>query len=157
MLSWGGVAGWWGGGVGGGCVFFFFQAEDGIRDVRTWLEFRRVLFRSLENDCDFDWTLQIANYLRCKINANSSNSFQLLTERENISKAFSAITANRNRRICFFSCDHFSSLQYEMQISRIPNLSNTRAPHPICTSLLHAYVSLRLTLVSLVTFLGDTH
>ena len=26
--------------------FFFFQAEDGIRDVRTWLEFRRVLFRS---------------------------------------------------------------------------------------------------------------
>ena len=27
--------------------FFFFQAEDGIRDVRTWLEFRRVLFRSL--------------------------------------------------------------------------------------------------------------
>ena len=32
------------------CVFsffFFFQAEDGIRDVRTWLEFRRVLFRSL--------------------------------------------------------------------------------------------------------------
>ena len=30
------------------CVFvFFFQAEDGIRDVRTWLEFRRVLFRSV--------------------------------------------------------------------------------------------------------------
>ena len=27
-------------------LFFFFQAEDGIRDVRTWLEFRRVLFRS---------------------------------------------------------------------------------------------------------------
>ena len=27
--------------------FFFFQAEDGIRDVRTWLEFRRVLFRSV--------------------------------------------------------------------------------------------------------------
>ena len=26
---------------------FFFQAEDGIRDVRTGLEFRRVLFRSL--------------------------------------------------------------------------------------------------------------
>ena len=25
---------------------FFFQAEDGIRDVRTCLEFRRVLFRS---------------------------------------------------------------------------------------------------------------
>ena len=33
---------WWGGGGWG----FFFQAEDGIRDVRTWLEFRRVLFRS---------------------------------------------------------------------------------------------------------------
>ena len=29
--------------------FFFFQAEDGIRDVRTWLEFRRVLFRSKES------------------------------------------------------------------------------------------------------------
>ena len=29
------------------CCCFFFQAEDGIRDVRTWLEFRRVLFRSL--------------------------------------------------------------------------------------------------------------
>ena len=28
-------------------VTFFFQAEDGIRDVRTWLEFRRVLFRLL--------------------------------------------------------------------------------------------------------------
>ena len=28
--------------------FFFFQAEDGIRDVRTWLEFRRVLFRSIQ-------------------------------------------------------------------------------------------------------------
>ena len=27
-------------------VFFFFQAEDGIRDRFTWLEFRRVLFRS---------------------------------------------------------------------------------------------------------------
>ena len=26
--------------------FFFFQAEDGIRDRFTWLEFRRVLFRS---------------------------------------------------------------------------------------------------------------
>ena len=26
--------------------FFFFQAEDGIRDKATWLEFRRVLFRS---------------------------------------------------------------------------------------------------------------
>ena len=25
---------------------FFFQAEDGIRDRFTWLEFRRVLFRS---------------------------------------------------------------------------------------------------------------
>src|ERR1043166_3904358 len=25
---------------------FFFQAEDGIRDSETWLEFRRVLFRS---------------------------------------------------------------------------------------------------------------
>ena len=33
-------------GVGGGGGGFFFQAEDGIRDVRTWLEFRRVLFRS---------------------------------------------------------------------------------------------------------------
>ena len=28
-------------------VFFFFQAEDGIRDRDGWLEFRRVLFRSL--------------------------------------------------------------------------------------------------------------
>ena len=27
-------------------LFFFFQAEDGIRDRFTWLEFRRVLFRS---------------------------------------------------------------------------------------------------------------
>ena len=27
-------------------LFFFFQAEDGIRDKETWLEFRRVLFRS---------------------------------------------------------------------------------------------------------------
>src|ERR1043165_10045746 len=27
-------------------VFFFFQAEDGIREKATWLEFRRVLFRS---------------------------------------------------------------------------------------------------------------
>ena len=27
--------------------FFFFQAEDGIRDRDGWLEFRRVLFRSL--------------------------------------------------------------------------------------------------------------
>src|SRR5213592_5157269 len=27
--------------------FFFFQAEDGIRDNVAWLEFRRVLFRSL--------------------------------------------------------------------------------------------------------------
>ena len=27
-------------------VAFFFQAEDGIRDRFTWLEFRRVLFRS---------------------------------------------------------------------------------------------------------------
>ena len=27
--------------------FFFFQAEDGIRDISVWLEFRRVLFRSL--------------------------------------------------------------------------------------------------------------
>ena len=26
--------------------FFFFQAEDGIRDISVWLEFRRVLFRS---------------------------------------------------------------------------------------------------------------
>ena len=31
--------------------FFFFQAEDGIRDVRTWLEFRRVLFRSILDIC----------------------------------------------------------------------------------------------------------
>ena len=31
-------------------LFFFFQAEDGIRDVRTWLEFRRVLFRSTCSD-----------------------------------------------------------------------------------------------------------
>ena len=28
---------------------FFFQAEDGIRDKGMWLEFRRVLFRSLED------------------------------------------------------------------------------------------------------------
>ena len=34
------------GGGGGGVVVFFFQAEDGIRDRFTWLEFRRVLFRS---------------------------------------------------------------------------------------------------------------
>ena len=27
-------------------IFFFFQAEDGIRDISVWLEFRRVLFRS---------------------------------------------------------------------------------------------------------------
>ena len=27
--------------------YFFFQAEDGIRDYDMWLEFRRVLFRSL--------------------------------------------------------------------------------------------------------------
>ena len=27
-------------------LFFFFQAEDGIRDMSVWLEFRRVLFRS---------------------------------------------------------------------------------------------------------------
>ena len=29
--------------------FFFFQAEDGIRDLEVWLEFRRVLFRSLHS------------------------------------------------------------------------------------------------------------
>src|ERR1043166_2548460 len=28
-------------------LFFFFQAEDGIRDSETLLEFRRVLFRSV--------------------------------------------------------------------------------------------------------------
>ena len=28
-------------------LYFFFQAEDGIRDKGMWLEFRRVLFRSL--------------------------------------------------------------------------------------------------------------
>ena len=33
-------------GICGCCFFFFFQAEDGIRDRFTWLEFRRVLFRS---------------------------------------------------------------------------------------------------------------
>ena len=27
--------------------FFFFQADDGIRDRCLWLEFRRVLFRSV--------------------------------------------------------------------------------------------------------------
>ena len=34
------------------CLFvfcFFFQAEDGIRDRDGWLEFRRVLFRSMLN------------------------------------------------------------------------------------------------------------
>ena len=35
-------------GEGIGCCFFFFQAEDGIRDRFTWLEFRRVLFRSVK-------------------------------------------------------------------------------------------------------------
>ena len=40
---------------------FFFQAEDGIRDRFTWLEFRRVLFRS-QNKCHvffnaLDWFL----------------------------------------------------------------------------------------------------
>ena len=33
--------------TGGLFFFFFFQAEDGIRDSDMWLEFRRVLFRSL--------------------------------------------------------------------------------------------------------------
>ena len=28
-------------------MLFLFQAEDGIRDKGMWLEFRRVLFRSL--------------------------------------------------------------------------------------------------------------
>ena len=31
---------------------FFFQAEDGIRDTELWLEFRRVLFRSENNNND---------------------------------------------------------------------------------------------------------
>ena len=31
-----------------GAYFFFFQAEDGIRDTELWLEFRRVLFRSIQ-------------------------------------------------------------------------------------------------------------
>ena len=31
---------------------FFFQAEDGIRDISVWLEFRRVLFRSPPGDDD---------------------------------------------------------------------------------------------------------
>ena len=48
---------------------------------------------AIKNNCNFDWTSQIVNYLRCKINANFSNS---LTERENIAKAFFAIIANHN-------------------------------------------------------------
>ena len=32
---------------------FFFQAEDGIRDRFTWLEFRRVLFRSCSIQAEF--------------------------------------------------------------------------------------------------------
>ena len=36
--------------------FFFFQAEDGIRYKATWLEFRRVLFRST-----LPYVIQLAN------------------------------------------------------------------------------------------------
>ena len=34
---------------------------------------------AIKNDCNFDSTLQIVNYLRCKINTNSSNSCWLVT------------------------------------------------------------------------------
>ena len=47
----------------------------------------------IKNNSDFDWALQNVNYLRCEINADSSNS---LTERENIAKALFAIIENRN-------------------------------------------------------------
>ena len=29
----------------------------------------------IKNNRDFDWTLQVVNYLRCKINVNSGSSF----------------------------------------------------------------------------------
>ena len=40
---------------------FFFQAEDGIRDRFTWLEFRRVLFRSHD---DFNQAIWNTSELR---------------------------------------------------------------------------------------------
>ena len=51
--------------------FFFFQAEDGIRDVRTWLEFRRVLFRS---DCGAPTDRRV-KMPRCFINCYTSTDF----------------------------------------------------------------------------------
>ena len=42
-------------------VIFFFQAEDGVRDKATWLEFRRVLFRSLRKNLDETEAMDIVN------------------------------------------------------------------------------------------------
>ena len=40
---------------------FFFQAEDGIRDRFTWLEFRRVLFRSSSSQTGVRSTCRLCN------------------------------------------------------------------------------------------------
>ena len=81
---------------------------------------------AIKNNRDVDQTLQIVNYLRCKINANSSN---LLTERENIAKVFFAINAfvfsrnhfpvcnNRSRKCLSEYCDRENGFDSDGNIS----------------------------------------
>ena len=84
---------------------FFFQAEGGIRDVRTWLEFRRVLFRS-----QWSWLTGVPSsawYIICFCSLCSSTNLNTygksslcVVDITTWHDCWSKIAAERNKLLC---------------------------------------------------------
>ena len=92
-------------------AYFFFQAEDGIRDRFTWLEFRRVLFRSnydfvcfaAQSFWDLATILIVPNLLsssRISIHKRKRNGLQKFTVNNHSESQFTVISDYFNYWTC---------------------------------------------------------
>ena len=107
--------------------FFFFQAEDGIRDRFTWLEFRRVLFRSVIGQSRYPPLMQPMWY----VHANSA-SLQEKWKETNFAHndTMKGPTIYRLVRICYncnqkyskymYNCFWVNSTSYPYSLTSLP-------------------------------------
>ena len=85
---------------------FFFQAEDGIRDFWRWLEFRRVLFRSIlhlksNSAPEWYWSTLRSKMVALISSSSSGIPFASRIEKEEIVRFFQSVTYALNLAVNF--------------------------------------------------------
>ena len=91
--------------------FFFFQAEDGIRDISVWLEFRRVLFRSI----DLDPVIESVNFLDLLNNYKELNN-EIIELEERSKKLLSVEKLEEEFKLLLLSVEKVANLKEKLEV-----------------------------------------